>query len=50
MVEALAQQKLEGGVDASVSDAVRQLTEGWVNAVLDLLDALVYADALLAAA
>ena len=50
MVEALAQQKTEGGVDAGMSEAVVQLTEAWVNAVLDLLDVLLEADALLAAA
>ncbi len=50
VVEALCQQKTEGGVDAGVSEPVRQLTEGWVNAVLNLLDVLLYADALLAAA
>ena len=35
--------------DETVSDPVVQLTEGWVNAVLDLLDALTDADAVLAA-
>jgi len=50
MVEAMAQQKLEGGVDETVSEPVRTLTEGWLNAVLDLFDVLRDADALLAAA
>ena len=50
MVEAMAQQKLEGGVDGTVSEPVRTLTEGWLNAVLDLFDVLRDADALLAAA
>jgi len=50
MVEALAQQRLEGGVDETVSEPVRVLTEGWVNAVLALLDALLAADRLLGAA
>ena len=49
MVEAMCQQKTEGGVDAGVREPVVQLTEGWLTAVLDLLDVLLWADALLAA-
>ena len=50
MVEAMCQQKTEGGVDETVSEPVRTLTEGWLNAVLALFDVLREADALLAAA
>jgi len=50
LVEAMAQQKLEGGCDASVSDATLRAANGFLNALLDLLDVLTGADALLEAA
>ena len=50
MVEAIAQNKLEGGVGPGVSDATLEAANAWLNAVLDLFDVLREADALLAAA
>ncbi len=50
MVEAIAQNKLEGGVGASVSDATLKAADAWLQAVVDLFEVLRNADALLAAA
>jgi len=50
MVEAMAQQRLEGGVGADVTDAARSAANGWLNAALDLFDVLRDADAVLAGA